>query len=267
MTALQTLSGIEISKSSAAAPGNMHHLTKLRKLSIYNLNDFDANIRKYEDLLSAIEYLSSYSLKSLAIDDGFTGFIDLMASLSTPPKYILSLELCGRLVNLPKWMNDLETLEKLTLSLTSLQTDVFVVLSKLPKLFSLTFSINTKGQDHRIVEILQKTTTASGGLIFVPAGQEEKRNFASLKLLRFSAPLIPLLNFLEGAMPRLQRLELQFKILEGLYGLEHLVNLQQVHLRVSQQASEATKVKVSDIRSSVSMHENKSTVVVDEYYE
>jgi disease resistance protein RPM1 len=129
-------------------------------------------------------------------------------------------------------------------------------------LFSLTFSINAKGQDSSVVEILQKNAMDSGGKIFVPAD-----GFAYLKLLRFSAPVMPLLSFLEGAMPELQRLELQFSLSEGVYGIEHLKSLQQVHLRVSQQASEATKVKVSDIRSSVSMHEKKPTIVVDEYYE
>ena len=68
-------------------------------------------------------------------------------------------------------------------------------------------------------------------------------------------------------MPELQRLEIQFRLLEGAYGLENLKSLQLVHLRVSQQASGATKVKVSDIRSSVRMHQKKPTMVVDEYYE
>nr|CAB3490275.1 unnamed protein product [Digitaria exilis] len=240
----------------------MHNLTKLKKLSIYNLRVLHANNNKYDELLPTIEYLSGYSLKSLAIDDGFTGFVNSMDDLSSPPKYLLSLDLSGKLLHVPKWIKELETLEKLTLSLTSLRTDGLQVLSKLSKLFSLTFSINAKGQDSHIAEILQKNTTDSGGKIFVPFG-----GFASLKQLRLSAPVTPLLSFLEGAMPELQRLELQFRLSEGVYGLEYLESLQQVHLRVSEKASEATKVKVSDIRSSVSMHQKKPTMVVDEYYE
>ncbi|KAK8447993.1 hypothetical protein SEVIR_8G194000v4 [Setaria viridis] len=262
MTALQTLSGIEISKSSNPDLGSMHNLTRLKKLSIFNLRDLDASSHKYDDLISAIEYLTGFSLKSLAIDDGFTGFLDSVEELSTPPKYIHSLELSGKLTRVPGWIKELESLEKLTLSLTSLGTDMLLVLSQLPLLFSLTFSVNAKGQERNVVEILHKNTMDSGGKIFVPAG-----GFMSLKLLRFSAPVMPLLSFLERAMPELQRLELQFRLLEGAYGLENLESLQQVHLRVSQQASEATIVKVSDIRTSVSMHPNKPTVVVDEYYE
>ncbi|CAL4979955.1 unnamed protein product [Urochloa decumbens] len=256
------LEGIEISRGSTPDLGSMHNLTKLKKLSIYSLRDPHNNSNKYDELLPTIEHLSGYSLKSLAIDDGFTGFLNSMDDLSSPPKYLLSLDLSGKLLRVPKWIKELETLEKLTLSLTSLQTDGLEVLSQLSKLFSLTFSINAKGQDSNVVEILQKDAMDSEGKIFVPAD-----GFASLKLLRFSAPVIPLLSFLHGAMPELQRLELQFRLSEGVYGLEYLRSLQQVHLRVSRKASEATKIKVSDIRSSVGMHRKKPTMVVDEYYE
>ncbi|KAG2563261.1 hypothetical protein PVAP13_8KG312500 [Panicum virgatum] len=262
MTALQTLLGIEISRGSTTDLGSMHNLTKLKKLSIYSLGDLHTNNNKYDELLPTIEHLTGYSLKSLAIDDGFTGFLNSIDDLSSPPKYILSLDLSGKLLRVPRWMKELEILEKLTLSLTSLRTDGLKVLSQLSKLFSLTFSINAKGQDSSVLEILQNNAMDSGGKIFVPAD-----GFASLKLLRFSAPVMPLLSFLEGAMPELQRLELQFRLSEGAYGLEYLKSLQQVHLRVSQQASGATKVKVSDIRSSVRMHQKKPTMVVDEYYE
>uniref|UniRef100_A0A0D3HNT9 Uncharacterized protein n=1 Tax=Oryza barthii TaxID=65489 RepID=A0A0D3HNT9_9ORYZ len=259
MIALQTLSGIGICKSSAGALADMHNLTKLKKLSIYNVKDFDSKNLSHE-LLSAIEYLTGCSLKSLAIDDGFTGFLNLMDSLSTP-KYIHTLELSGELPRVPKWISELQNLEKLTLSLTSLSTDALFILAQLPVLFSLAFSVSAASQDHGVMEILTKNTMNSGGKILIPSD-----GFHSLQLLRFSAPLLPLLSFLDGAMPKLQRLELRFMILEGAHGVENLASLQQVLLRVSQQAPETTKVQVSDIRSSVSLHPNRPTVVVDEYY-
>uniref|UniRef100_A0A0D9XU00 NB-ARC domain-containing protein n=1 Tax=Leersia perrieri TaxID=77586 RepID=A0A0D9XU00_9ORYZ len=262
MVALQTLSGIEITKSSIVALIDMHNLTKLKKLSIYNLTDFNIVSQRYDDLLSAIEYLSGCSLKSLIINDGFTGFVESMVSISTPPKYIRSLELSGKLPQVPGWIKELENLEKLTLSLTSLTTDGLLVLSQLPSLFSLTFSVNAEIQDNSIIKVLQKNVMDSGGKIFVQEG-----GFDSLKLLRFSAPVMPPLSFLERTMTNLQRVELRFKILEGIYGVENLESLQQVHLRVSQQASESTMVKVSDIRSSVTMHPRKPTMVVDQYYD
>jgi len=156
----------------------MHNLTKLKKLSIYSLRDLHTNNNKYDELLPTIEHLTGYSLKSLAIDDGFTGFLNSIDDLSSPPKYILSLDLSGKLLRVPRWIKELETLEKLTLSLTSLRTDGLQVLSQLSKLFSLTFSINAKVQDSSVLEILQKNAMDSGGKIFVPAD-----GFASLKLL------------------------------------------------------------------------------------
>ncbi|KAF8700216.1 hypothetical protein HU200_034593 [Digitaria exilis] len=262
MIGLQTLSGIGICRSSGAALADMHNLANLKKLSIYNLKDFDNSNQRYSDLLSAIEYLCGCSLKSLAIDDGFTGFLDLVVSLSTPPKYIHTLDLSGKLPKVPPWMAELENLKKLTLSLTSLRTDALSVLAQLPLLFSLTFSVNAASHhDQSVVKILMKNMADSGGKVVIPPD-----GFHGLKLLRFSAPLLPLLSFIDGAMPKLQRLELRFKVLEGCYGVENLESLQQVLLRVSQQASETTRVKVSDIRRSLSRHPNKPTVVVDEYY-
>jgi hypothetical protein len=102
----------------------------------------------------------------------------------------------------------------------------------------------------------------SGGEIFVPEGRFEK-----LKLLRFVAPVLPPLSFLEGAMPKLESLELKFIMAEGLHGLENLVSLRQVLLTVRSQASEVAKVKVSQIKTLASMHPKNPSVVVDEYKE
>jgi disease resistance protein RPM1 len=255
MTALQTLAGIEISKSSTAALANMQNLTKLKKLSIYNLRDYDA-ISKYDDLLFAIEYLCCFSLRSLAIDDSFTGFLNSLDKLSTPPKYIHSLGLSGKLTCVPQWIKGLDTLEKLSLPLTSLGPENFQVFSRLPLLFSLTFTAKAKGQDYT-ENIVQRTTQDSQNCIFVPCG-----GFASLKLLRISAPTMPRLNFQKGTMPKLQRLELQVGQLECLYGLEHLPCLQQVILRIDQQAP-GTIDTVDEIRNSARQNSNQPTVVVD----
>jgi hypothetical protein len=69
-------------------------------------------------------------------------------------------------------------------------------------LFSLTFSINASShQDQSVVKTIMKNTADSGGKVLVPS-----EGFQSLKLLCFSALLLPLLSFLEGAMPKLPRL-------------------------------------------------------------
>lgn len=54
--------------------------------------------------------------------------------------------------------------------------------------------------------------------------------FKSLKLLCLSGPLLPLLSFSRNAMPELERLELRYSMLEGLFGAENLAKLKEVHL-------------------------------------
>lgn len=264
MIALQTLSGIEICGSSRTALADMHNLTKLKKLSIYNLRDMGSGSNQsYEVLLSAILYLSGCSLNSLAIDDGFVGFFEHLDSLPAPPRYLHALNLSGKLCRLPQWISDLQNLEKLTLSLTSLRTDALKLLSALRTLFSLTFTLHAANhQDADVLDILQNNVLKSDGEIFVSPG-----GFDCLKLLRFSAPALPLLSFLQGAMPNLEKLELMFRSLTGAYGLENLKSLQQVVLKISNRASIAAKAKVGDIRKSISKLDNVPTVIVDEYFE
>ncbi|KAL5204902.1 hypothetical protein ABZP36_009773 [Zizania latifolia] len=256
MTSIQTLSGIEIcgrstiraSASTDAKDGDnkrlhgihreagkldvpkqlrplaaLEKLTNLKKLAIYRLVKFHK--KDNELLLSAIEHLSSCSLKFLAIDDSFTGFLDSsLSSSQAPPEHLYTLQLSGKLSRVPPWIDRLHNLEKLTLSLTSLTTD-----------------------------------TLDGG-------------FKKLKLLRFAAPVLPPLSFLEGAMLELERLELSFRMLESVNGLENLAALQHVYLRVSSQASEAAKVKISQIKGLASMIQKAKnspnpSVVIDEYNE
>uniref|UniRef100_A0A453C2H5 Disease resistance protein RPM1 n=1 Tax=Aegilops tauschii subsp. strangulata TaxID=200361 RepID=A0A453C2H5_AEGTS len=217
MTALKTLSGMGICGTTtagmvrftrkttatglfkSASRGSckqvlqaLEKLTNLKKLSLYILGKLEE-----EDeilLLSAIEHLSSCSLKFLAVDDGFTGFLEeSLSSSKAPPEHLHTLELCGNLFEVPKWIVSMHGLEKLTLSLTSLRTDTLMLLSELPELFSLTFSLDAaKSKNGSALEILHKNTMNSGGEIFVPDG-----GFGKLKLLRLLAPFLPPLSFVE----------------------------------------------------------------------
>jgi len=74
----------------------LENLTNLKKLTVYKLRAFtdEDNIL----LLSAIEHLSSCSLKFLAIDDYFTGFLDSSLNAShAPAEHLHSLGLSGKL--------------------------------------------------------------------------------------------------------------------------------------------------------------------------
>ncbi|KAF8700213.1 hypothetical protein HU200_034590 [Digitaria exilis] len=266
MTALHTLSGVEICTGSGKELLRaLQNLTNLKKFTIYKVGRFING--NDELLLSAIEHLSSCSLKYLAIDDDFTGFLDSSLNASqAPPEHLRTLGLSGKLSQLPKWIGSLHNLETLTLSITSLRTDSLLVLSELPELFSLIYSLDSTKKDASVLKILHDNTLKSGGMIFVPAG-----GFKKLKLLRFAAPVLPPLRFLKGAMPGLQRIELRFRMVEGVYGLENLEILQQVFLTISSQAPKDAKAKASQIKELASMVRHKlnnaPSVVLDEYNE
>jgi hypothetical protein len=232
MAALRVLSGIEIVGESA----DLHHLTDLRKLAIYRLG-FKKKSKAFEHLRSSIEYLGGFSLHTLVIYDESSQCLLSLKDLASPPKFFIALQLCGKMVELPRWITELEVLSKLTLSMTLLKEDNLKELSKLKKLFSLTFTSSANKQDQRTVAIIEKNRRRPKGFIIVPAG-----GFEELKLLRFSAPYVPLLSFSEDAMSGVERLELRFSMLEGLLGTENLQSLSEVHVHVSLPKAEMENV-------------------------
>ncbi|CAL4982586.1 unnamed protein product [Urochloa decumbens] len=232
MKELRVLSGIEIVGGSTAVDG-LHQMTGLKKLAIYKLH-IKKDTKIFRQLLSSIEYLCSCGLQTLAINDEDSDFINSLDSMFAPPRYLIALELSGnKLERPPKWVCELHTLSKLTLSVTVLRTDTFKLVKDLPSLFSLTFSLSAAKQNpDKIKDILEKNKSDSDGEIFVPAG------FPSLKLLRFFAPRVPKLGFGDNAMPALDMIQLRFEAFEGLFGIDTLESLREVHLRVNGQAAE-----------------------------
>ncbi|KQK12047.1 disease resistance protein RPP13 [Brachypodium distachyon] len=242
MKALRILSGIEITEGSTAV-ASLHQLTGLRKLAIYKLN-VQKGGRTSTQLRSSIEYLCSCGLQTLAINDEGSDFISSLDAMSAPPRYLIALELSGKMKRAPKWINNLKNLFKLTLSVTVLRADTLELLGDLPKLFSLTFSLSAAKQDQADIEdMLQENKRLGDGEIVVPPG-----GFANLKLLRFFATIVPRLTFTAKAMPALERIDMRFQAFEGIYGVDTLESIQEVHLSVDSQADEATKFLVGYLK-------------------
>ncbi|KAF7075023.1 hypothetical protein CFC21_079826 [Triticum aestivum] len=238
MKTLRVLSGIEITEGSTAV-SNLHELTGLKKLAIYKLHKSG-----HDELLSTIQYLGGYSLKTLVIDDESSEFHDKLDEMSTPPLYLNALELSGKLCNFPEWITKLGDIVKLTLSATLLGAENLVRLRGLKTLFSLTFSVCATKHDPDIAAILHKNKSDYGGEIFFPPG-----GFANLKLFRIFTPILPSLNFSGGAMPGLERLELCFKRLEGLHGVDKLKLLHDLILTVDGKADNTTKSILNDLKA------------------
>jgi hypothetical protein len=138
--ALRVLSGIEIVGESTAVAG-LHQLTGLRKLAIYKLS-IQKDGDTFKELRSTIEYLCSCGLQILAINDESSDFINSLDSMSSPPIYLIALELSGKLERPLQWISKLHSLNKLTLSVTVLRTESLELLRTLSSLFSLTFSLS-----------------------------------------------------------------------------------------------------------------------------
>jgi disease resistance protein RPM1 len=140
--------------------------------------------------------------------------------------------------------------------------DTFELLKDLPHLFSLTFSLSTEKYNTDLVAILETNKLHTDGVIVIL-----QDGFQSLKLLRFSAPILPLLSFSENAMPKLERLELRFRMLEGLFGMDNLKSLQEVHLIVNDKAGRTTRLIIDDLITAAKEFSNKPRVIRDEYYD
>ncbi|KAM3206015.1 hypothetical protein ACQJBY_061603 [Aegilops geniculata] len=202
MKALRILSGIEISEESSAV-ASLHQLTGIRKLAIYKLNIKEGG-QTFKQLRSSIEYLCSCGLQILAINDESSNFINSLDTMTTPPRYIIGLELSGKMERPPQWIKELNNLYKLTLSVTVLRTDTFKLIQDLPKLFTLTFTLSAAKDDRDIVDILEENKQLTDREIIIPPG-----GFKSLKLLRFFATLVPRLSFAvtrKEVMPALERI-------------------------------------------------------------
>ncbi|KAJ1265121.1 hypothetical protein BS78_08G054800 [Paspalum vaginatum] len=255
MKSLRVMSGVEIVEGSTAA-SDFSYFTTLRKLAIYRIHNNDDI---FKNLLSSIQYLSGYSLQTLLIVDESSEFFKTLDSMSSSHLTDLrALELSGKLLNLPKWLASLHNLVKLTLSATVLCSDNLFLIGKLSSLFSLTFSISEK-QDPAMAAILEKNKYASRGEIFVPAG-----GFSKLKLLRIFVPLLPSLTIAKKATPQLERIELRFKKLEALHGVDELGMLHDVVLTVDGQASEKTK-SILDGLNQGQKRPSKYTLIVNKY--
>uniref|UniRef100_A0A0D9XVG2 Disease resistance R13L4/SHOC-2-like LRR domain-containing protein n=1 Tax=Leersia perrieri TaxID=77586 RepID=A0A0D9XVG2_9ORYZ len=239
MKALRVLTGIEIDGESTAVAG-LHQMTALRKLAIYKLSvkkDGDT----FKELFSSIEYFGSCGLQTLIINDEDSGFINSLDEMKSPPRYLVALDLTGKLRKLPGWITKMNNLIKLTISITVLQTKTFEILSSLSSLFSLTFSLRAGQLDQDIVEFF-----------------EEHGGFKSLKLLRFFAPLVPRLSFSDNAMTALEMIDMRFENFEGLFGIDTLKSLQEVHLCVNGRGDKITKFLVDDLKN------NEPKVIVDQ---
>ncbi|WVZ91893.1 LOW QUALITY PROTEIN: hypothetical protein U9M48_038006 [Paspalum notatum var. saurae] len=132
LKSLHTLGVMNITGGSGKAMlHDIRKLTQLRKLAVTGINQ--KNCKELCSTLADLSHVESLSLRSSGDGSGLHGSLD---GLSTPPKNLQSLKLCGKLVKLPEWIGGLQSLVKLVLWGTRLvEVDATMqVLGKLPNL-------------------------------------------------------------------------------------------------------------------------------------
>lgn len=148
-----------------------------------------------------------------------------------PPKDLESLKVEGKLLNLPKWIHQLQNLSKLQLRYTRLELDAIEVIGRLPNLSTLRLrSLSFLGKELHFL----------------------RSSFPSLVVLELSdLPQVQVVYFEETTMPCLEVLEvfscLSNGVLSGLQLLKSLkeVSLTRVHyssiMRVQSQLKDCAK--------------------------
>ncbi|CAN6199695.1 unnamed protein product [Urochloa humidicola] len=210
LDALETLAQVEITEYTSHSIIELGKLSRLRKLGVMMFVDDD---NSWASLISILENLS-ITLCSLLLwrPYGIMNF-DSLDSLSRPPMFMRSINFRGQLRKLPKWFPFLSNLTELTLRATELSAkEDLEVLARLPSLLYLRL--------HHSAYVETEFAVAASG-------------FPVLKLLVIHLSMFEAwkASFHEGALPRLEKLELSLfeqASIQKVSGIEFLPNLKEI---------------------------------------
>ncbi|KAM1054456.1 hypothetical protein ACFX2I_001800 [Malus domestica] len=200
LQALQKLSNVEANHGGIKLIKELGKLRQLQKLGLRNLKSEDGRA-----LCAAIEkmnHLESLLLTAINEDE----VLDL-ESISTPPEYIRSLDLLGRLEQLPSWISNLQHLVTLVITWSRLRDSPLKALQNLPNLLKL---------------ILQTNAYDGVQLHFEEGGFQKLRVLRLRKMEGLNSLIID-----EGVMPLLQEFDIgpSPQLKEVPSGIHHLRNL------------------------------------------
>ncbi|KAL6855936.1 hypothetical protein ACP4OV_018738 [Aristida adscensionis] len=240
LDALETLAQVEITESTSHSITELGRLSRLRKLGVMMFVDDD---NSWASLISVLENLSS-SLCSLLLwrPYGMMNF-DSLDSLSRPPMFMRSIDFRGQLRRLPKWFPLLTNLTELTLRATELSAkEDLEVLARLPSLLYLRLH-------HSAYVETEFAVVAS--------------EFPCLKQLVIHLAMFEAwkARFHEGALPRLEKLELSLfeqASIREVAGIEFLPNLKEVS--ISTCPGNTMEDIIQSLKADAEKNSNKPTV-------
>ncbi|KAM1368436.1 hypothetical protein PS1_001765 [Malus domestica] len=201
LQALQKLSYLEANHGGIRLIKELGKLRQLRKLGLKNLKSEDG--RAVCASIEKMNHLESLLLTAINGEE----VLDL-ESISTPPQFIRSLCLIGRLEQLPGWISNLQHLVRITIYWSRLRDSPLKALQNLPNLLELT---------------LGKNAYDGVQLHF------EEGGFQKLRELNLTAKMVGLNSLIidNGVMPFLQEFHIRPspQLKEVPSGIHHLRNL------------------------------------------
>ncbi|XP_037417055.1 disease resistance protein RGA5-like [Triticum dicoccoides] len=233
VTSLQHLNQFDPLHNSLDSIKGLGELTNLSTLSLRTRfsEDMDMDILNSSlAKLCNLELLNIFSLNS---------WIPEALTLSPPPPNLVTLYMMKR-SHIPNWIGELHNLRTLYLTVEKLDNDGFGILAELPALIDLQLTFD---------RALEETIAIDGAA------------FAILKQLHVSCKNMPHLTFQTGAMPKLQSLSMWLNATTT--GIEHLLALERIDVRISSRTESEHRSAESAIRSSISMHPNHARITIN----
>lgn len=259
MTNLLGISGFNITSSSVHAVEELGKLINLIVLHVRYIADSEEShkYRRHGDmLLSSLCKLGSFKLQSLCIDGGNSCPFELLDSWSPLPSYLQSYKMSTpySLSKLPKWIAPLASLAYLDINLSVLTEQDLRILGVLPALLSLELHVDN----------VQKEMLPVKGVGF--------RCLKEFVYALYEGTTANLL-FEEGALPKLEKLELPFFVSTAraycLYlGIEHLPCLKDLDIVIYNKGATSSECEAAAvaIRKEASQHPNHPRLILSQIY-
>jgi hypothetical protein len=235
LKSVRTLHCWSIAESSLKDITGLSELTNLKELILYSF-DQGFTVEHVDALVSSIGMLQDLRYLSLSCRIEGDGYCYQLDSLPNPPLCLVILNLerwtCRRV---PKWFGELSCLRALRLRVLHLSSDEVRVLGELPSLVEALFHVLDVSQD--------KVLVGSG-------------SFPVLEQVWFRSDgdVSAYLSFEAGAMPKLQRLDLDFGWKEWTcatpVGMECLPCLHHIGVWLRDTGTESSK-NMHDVRDDV----------------
>lgn len=250
MTSLRTLGYLDLGSHSEENVLHLGGLTNLQNLQLTcsTAENLEMNVQHLGSILEKLSALQSLTLVPAAsgssciniLEDGFR-----MASPPSPDLPLQKIELsrrCCIFFSLPKWFGELRNLCILKIAIRRLSMNDTDMLKGLPALTALTLYLQTVYKEKIVIDV--------GG-------------FQVLTYFKFMCAA-PYLSFLQGAMPRVQKLKIGFNFNQwrshsfGTIGFPNLTGLTEVSVKlgVRNADEEFDKKAARSVEAAVRCHRN-----------